>query len=290
MLMTEELAQRDPFVRPCWRWETAQKLADDPGPVTQSADPLIQDAATYLRTDDELRFPAIHAAREIYEADSLERAELEARILAGQSDSKIAQRCHVPPQLIAVYHDLFLWVRGHLKTDWVLTKTVGPSRYDGFQDDELRQVWAFYALAGGPLIVDDVISSFRRNARPKDEPRLSVYLRRDADVRPQFQTELANRVIPMSQDGYPWHIEVGVRLKEIQAIQDHDQAQAAMNELRGLVVDVGRKALAGEPLPSPPQRKPMQESNPQPASQRERQTGETASPSSQFSQSLPGQM
>ena len=139
MLMTEEIARIDPRVMPCWRWETAQQLADDPRQITQSDDPLIQDAATYLSTDNELRFPAIHAAREIYEADGLERAEIEARILAGQSDAEIGKRCAHPPQLIAVYHDLFLWVRPFLRTDWVVSKTVGPGRHVGFKDHELRQ-------------------------------------------------------------------------------------------------------------------------------------------------------
>ena len=262
MLMTAERAHTDPFVRPCWRWETAQQLADDPGPVTQSDDPLIQDVATYLRTDNELRFPAIHAAREIYEADGLERAEIEARILAGQSDAEIGKQCVQPPQLVAVYHDLFLWVRPYLRTDWVISKTVGPGRHVGFADHELRQVWARYALSGGPLVIEEVIDSFRRNARPKDQPRLSVYLRKDAEVRPEFQAELASAVIPMSQDGFPWHIEFGVRLKQIRAIQDREQAQLAMQELRSQMVEVGRKALAGEPLGRPLRREPQTTSQP----------------------------
>lgn len=260
MLMTEELAHIDPHATPCWRWETAQQLANDPRQITQSDDPLIQEAATYLRTDNELRYPAIHATREIYEADGLERAEIEARILAGQSDAEISKRCVHPPQLIGVYHDLFLWVRPYLRTDWVITKTVGMGRHVGFKDDELRQVWARYALAGGPILIEEVIDSFRRNARSKDPPRLSVYLREDAEIRPELQADVAGVVIPVSRSGYAWHIEFGVTLQEIRAIRDRKHRQLAMQELRSEMVSVGRKALAGEPLGRPSRREPRKAS------------------------------
>ena len=201
------------------------------------------------------------------------------------------KRCVQPPQLIAVYHDLFLWVRPFLRTDWVISKTVGPGRHVGFEDHELRQVWARYALAGGPLVIEEVIDSFRRNARPKDQPRLSVYLRKDADVRHELQAELAGLVIPMSGNGYAWHAEFGFRLREIGACSDRDQAQLAMQELRSDIIDVGRKVLAGEPLALPPLREPSKPSTESPSEPVEDAAAESRSPQSRHSsESLPGQV
>ena len=259
MLMTEELAVIDPSVTPCWRWQTAQKLARDPSLVTQSDDPLIQEAATYLRTGDERCFLILHSARQIFEEDGLRRAEMEARILAKQSDAEIAESCHVSPQLVALYHDMFFWVRSYLKTDWCIHHTIGNGRHTGFTNQELRQLWAKYALAGGPVVVDELVRSYRSAAQPDDPVELSIYLRADSEVRRDLQVNIAFDVLPQHGAGRAWSLEIGARQRELRAITDQQRREVAFHSLQGIVIDLGRKVLAGVLLPCPSHRKPLKQ-------------------------------
>jgi len=255
-MMTSALADIDPFVLPCWRWEVAEQICDDPTATAQPDEAIIQDAVDYLRSGDETRFPTIHAARQLYETDGLDRGEIEARILAGQSDDEIAERCGVSPQLVSVYETLFFAVRRHLgATGWVLARTVGEARFRGFRNDELRQLWAWCALAGGAFVVDEVVDAYHRVMRHDDEPTLSVYLREGADVRLGLQAYIAGLVIPCTDTGHKWNFEFGVRLLEAEAITDPERSRHAVEQLRRDVISIARKALAGEPLGDPPVRK-----------------------------------
>lgn len=262
MLMTEEQARINPIVNPWWRWETAQQLASKPARGRRSKDPLIRDAAQYLRSGDAQQFPAIHAAREIYEADGLERAEIEARILAGQSDEEIGERCHVSPHLVAVYHDLFFWVRDYLQTDWVIRNTVGMGRHVGFRDDEFRQLWAFEALAGGPLIVDLLKQGYQNLGRSSDTARLSSYLGEDCDISKVFRARIALLTIPKCKATKPWLIEIGLRIMEIRAISDAATKEKAFNRLLDEVIRLGRRVHSGEALEPPPVRESNEQSRP----------------------------
>ncbi len=47
----------------------------------------------------------------------LAKAEVEARLLAGEGNAAIADRCTIPAKVVRVYHDLFYDVRPHLSND-----------------------------------------------------------------------------------------------------------------------------------------------------------------------------
>ncbi|WP_145265848.1 hypothetical protein [Calycomorphotria hydatis] len=212
---------------------------------------MIQSAATYLRTGDKQGFSTIHSAREIYDADGLERAELEARILAGQSNMEIGEQCRHSPQLIGIYHDLFLWVRPNLNTDWVTSNTIGIGPIRCIRHDELRKLWAWFAITGGPVAVDHVVAEFHRNFKPGDKPVVSVYLRKGADIQLNLQAAIAQQVIPVNKDSSAWFREFHLRQREISSIQDCDLALKAKEQLQMRMINVGRRALANKPLGRP---------------------------------------
>jgi len=124
-LMTEPEARFDPYVSPAWRWRSAKRLARNPSLMKPGEDPVMEEAAEYLRKPDQKRFPAIHSARKIYRRGGLFKAEVEAWVLVGQSNEEIGNRYQLPPEVIAVYHDLFLWVRPFLGSGWVHRHKVG---------------------------------------------------------------------------------------------------------------------------------------------------------------------
>ncbi|MBR9803265.1 hypothetical protein GYB59_16950 [bacterium] len=246
MLMTEEYAQTSPFVLPYWRWEAAQKLSRAPSLVRQSTDPLLRDAAIYVRTKDRKRFPLIHSAREIFESDEIQRTELEARILAGQNNETVGAKCELCPQQVAVYHDLFLSVRGRLKTDWVLTRTVGPSRMSWFQNNEFRQFWAFMALSGGPLVVDELKRGFQ-SLKISDVPlRLSLYLSDDCEIAKPLQAHIAVSTIPTCESTWLWLFESYAKLNELGKISDRATFNEMQDQMYDEAIDLARRVHAGQ--------------------------------------------
>jgi hypothetical protein len=117
----------DPFQEPALRWRRCEYLLEhqrQPSAVLDDA--FTHDAWQFLNdlrrchddTDREQlaqRHPAINAAYLLYaQAGSWKRAELEARLLARESDDTIANKCHLTPAVVAAYHQLFFSVRPHL--------------------------------------------------------------------------------------------------------------------------------------------------------------------------------
>ncbi|HCS50412.1 MAG TPA: hypothetical protein DIW81_02275, partial [Planctomycetaceae bacterium] len=155
MILTEEQADMDIFKKPNWRWQAAEFIVDNPRHPYQPEEQLILDAITYLHTGDEQRFPLINAARAINEEDGLLRAEIEARIVARETDEEIAKRCSVSPDLVKVYESLFFCVRRyrHAK-DWMRINVGALRHMEGFRDQEMRQLLAWYALSDQTWIVD----------------------------------------------------------------------------------------------------------------------------------------
>jgi len=257
-MITPTQADSDPTLPVDYQWRNAHELAADPTLDSSDIEPIVRDAAAYLRSGVAHSDPVIHAARVIHDEDGIARAEIEARILAGQSDNEIATACDESRQLIAVYEALFLCVRRYLRaTDWILSQTVGGSLFREFRDHELRQLWARYALSGGPLIIDELVNSYRRSARPGDSPSLSVYFRRDAEVRHELLADIAVEVIPYDDDGGCWSREFGTRQLEALTIKDAVQSRAAIVQLQHDVIAVGRRALSGESLACPSPAKPV---------------------------------
>jgi hypothetical protein len=60
-------------------------------------------------------FPALAAAHEIYSgSETMRRAELEARLLAGEDDETIALKMVLTPAAVAAYHEVYYLVRPRL--------------------------------------------------------------------------------------------------------------------------------------------------------------------------------
>jgi hypothetical protein len=69
------------------------------------------------------RFPAIAEAHScFYRQSSLRRAEIEARLLAGQADDAIAERCQLSVWAMPTLHDLFYDVRPYLGDDALIAR------------------------------------------------------------------------------------------------------------------------------------------------------------------------
>jgi hypothetical protein len=167
-----EFQRFNPSRSPAWRWERAQALLKQ----GRHFSPLFDDEAThealrYLRACRGrrgassqaviARFQDIHAARQLYEAYSEARTEVEARVLAGQTDAEIAWLTNIPPSTITAYESLFFHCREYLDArDWISLQAIGTSADAGSIVKQL-------AYRGGPLALDIVLAVTRDRPLPR---------------------------------------------------------------------------------------------------------------------------
>ena len=134
-------AIRNSFFRPLdWRRDRARELAESgrrPSPTHDDAATRL--AVRYFRAvrsspgqsrarglDD------VRRAEELAAADGPVRTELDARILAGQSDAEIAARLPIPERVVSTYEALHFNVRDRLQfPGWVICRVLGHGREAG---------------------------------------------------------------------------------------------------------------------------------------------------------------
>lgn len=195
----------DPRTSPSWRWELALRCAAD-GPDKMLDDLAVAAAVSYLKRDlglarDRCRhclsWQDVSEARCLFQQAGLLKAEINARLIAGESDEQIGRRCDVPARIIGCYALLFFCVRDFPRaTDWLLSRVIGPGPQRGFQDADVDRFWAWMAFSG-PLVLDAVIGAFHRARRPGEPETLSVYLRSDRGVPLPLQAVVAVAVLPV---------------------------------------------------------------------------------------------
>ena len=200
----------DPSLPPHWRSLCARSLAEGEDTEWPSDDPVVQECTQYVhavaaaKDDAELvavrnRWPALAAAHEIAQRDEPGRWELEARLLAGQSDEEIAAQCNIPAEVVNWHEALFCNVRPRLRARaYLLNHVVGAGAQRGFRDDEVGNFWAWVAMGGGPLVLDRFVETFHAAKRPDEPATLSNYLRQNAGVDVRLQAVVAGAVLPHS--------------------------------------------------------------------------------------------
>jgi hypothetical protein len=159
-----------PFRPVDWRWARARELAFGPGRRQRWDDDRVIQAhrffLTWRRVGGELtgpglagEDPAILGAVQLLHGSPRRRWELEARILARQTDEEIGSRLGVPTPVIEAYESLFFAVRDKLQaSDWIMCDAIGPRIYEGLGEGDLDLIWKLWAYRGGPLVLDALIA------------------------------------------------------------------------------------------------------------------------------------
>src|SRR4051794_4434349 len=119
----EGLERGDPNRTLSWRWERAQAIVASRRRLSSRRDDAATTALVHYLRDQERRRPArsrssagstwsaIDQARRLMQQGGDQRSELEARILAGQSDEEIANRLTLPAETITWFEATFFHVR-----------------------------------------------------------------------------------------------------------------------------------------------------------------------------------
>ncbi len=261
--LDREFRAGDPVCPPWWRSEDARRRAAGQKPEwSPHGDPAVSEYARFLRavtkaqarqkpTAVQRKWPAIAIAHQIHEQDNATRWMLEAYVLANLSDAEVAARCgvaEVTADVVQAYVALFIDVRDKLDAKaWLMHHVVGPGWWGGFANDEVRQFWAWCALAGGPLVVDYLARLLREGLGPEEKPCLGAYLKPNVPL--PVSAFVADFMIPPSKYGLEFFEELHIRLQLARTIGDVDRYTVERDRLRVETVRVAQAVLAGRPLP-----------------------------------------
>jgi hypothetical protein len=162
---------QDPFVRPDWRHLRATHLAaegrpaDHPRDDDRSREPwrLYRD----LEGADEARRAALLQATPLGEAyafhaaaEALRRDELEARLLARQTDEEVA-----------AYHDLYCCVRPRLDAKfYILNMAIGEKLHAGLAEGDRGLLLKLFAHQQGSVVLDNLLDYWAHRPKIPDDP------------------------------------------------------------------------------------------------------------------------
>jgi hypothetical protein len=197
-----EFNQWDPYRSPRWRYDRAAYLAKTRG-ANRTYDYSRDDewvAATFKflkqwksltrnnqQATNEMRvsrlypkWPGLYLAHQLFQANTGDptRYEVEARILARQTNEEIAQRVSVHPDAIEWYEAVFFNVRDRLDNEgYIGRQVIGPAVAHGLRNISLdfsAKYWGYY---GGPYILDLILSDYDpATPKPKIGQDLNSFL------------------------------------------------------------------------------------------------------------------
>ena len=174
--MLETMAQ-NPCRAPDWRWLRAQDSAHGGLPATVRRDGatstvLIHRAARFYKAlqhcgcDEQLQMklaeqmPTLFWAHYWYDQpDHPQRWSVEAHILAGETDRKIASRIGCSEEIIEIYEALFFNVREKLnRTDYIFMVVLNDAITRDIHEREKDLLWKLIAYTAGSKVLDAVIN------------------------------------------------------------------------------------------------------------------------------------
>jgi hypothetical protein len=167
------LSPHNPFRPPDGRWQLAALLLADNRCPSRTDDAQTWLAWDFLKdltacsTDADRalltrRHPAVAGAYRVFTAaGSLRRAELEARLLAGQADEDIARRCCLTPEVVGAYHDFFYSVRPRLAAEiYILNIAIGPKAHYGLTAGDHEMLLKIFGYFEGGTAIDLLLDCF----------------------------------------------------------------------------------------------------------------------------------
>ncbi len=246
----------DLYRSPCWRWQVAGKIARGECAGTTEPDPYLQAAIRMQTAIENGRRPraksllekSVLEARKIHEADDLPRAEIEARIVAGQSNEDIRQCTGIAAEVIEAYAEVFLDVRDRLSaTDYLQVQLLEFQQFRGFTNDELRPLWITVAMDAGLAILDEFIRAFRAVHCLGDPATIDTYLRDGVPL--SLQALVGGCVLPMTPLGGHLIVLLALELKLAKAESDPFIGRRRFETAQRRMIGYARMVLGGRDLP-----------------------------------------
>ena len=132
------------------------------------------------------RDPAFSAARAIYQNNTLQRAELESRLLAEESDATIALRMGMPIEVVDEFAYWFYDLTGRLgMTSWILHAAVRRRPTGTLASDDWAILWKTIGYSYGPLVLEELLKAV--DPETLHNKGIDAYLERDVPLDPAFK-------------------------------------------------------------------------------------------------------
>ncbi len=149
-----------------WRWRCPAYLRNRLLPVPRGwMDAWVERAITFQEALDDCdgdphhprlaeQDPVLAAAHGLQlDGDGPTRWHVEALLLAGEGDDSIAERTHIPADVIAAYASVFFDVRARLaQRSYILHQAINVNH--DRPEHEVGRAWKLLGYGGGPLVVD----------------------------------------------------------------------------------------------------------------------------------------
>ena len=108
----------------------------------------------------------------IWEANTIQRWEIESRILAKQTNRRIANALSLPPETVLSYEKLFFDVRNHLKyRDYIAGNVLECPTQPSCSD--VGVIWRRMAYWHGPAVLESLVEHFIRRGWEDYNPVVS---------------------------------------------------------------------------------------------------------------------
>lgn len=98
--------------------------------------------------------PELIAAHRIYKQNGQPRWEMQARLLAGQSDQEISSAMGYDTGVVAAYAACFYDIRDRLSAADYVNDCVIRVPLAGLKEGDLKKLWAYFAFNAGPKIFE----------------------------------------------------------------------------------------------------------------------------------------
>jgi hypothetical protein len=163
----------DAFKHPGWRWRRCGYLLQHRRPPVSGLDDgstregwSFRRALLDCRDDAErgqlaLDFPALAQAHRVFTGGPLKRVELEARLLADQTDDAIAAKCGIAAAAVGAYHLTFFEIRPHLSAhSYIVNAVIGPKAHFGLMPEDRDVLLKLVGYGMGGPGVDALLAYF----------------------------------------------------------------------------------------------------------------------------------
>ena len=153
----------NPYRKPTWRWDRACDLVDSGQYFSKVRDDRATGIAVdFIRETNRClsnlrlrrvtkRYRYIAQAKEIWDARTATRLEIESRILARQNDAEVSLALDLPGETIQAYNHVFFDVRGRIDaTAYILWEVVAVRPRVAYSAIQLMQLSAYHH---GPHVV-----------------------------------------------------------------------------------------------------------------------------------------
>lgn len=176
-----------PLRPPNWRWARALEITEtyERVPRADSNDPDVIQAVKFARKlnssqPERIRvlFKDEYLAWKIYTDETYKRLkwEIEARIIARQTNEEIGIRISVVPTVVDIYEKWFYNIRDRLDSvGYLYNQLISPLINTTPRDTDYEMLWKFYGLKSDGLVLDSLIYGFCERVGTTDAQSVQAF-------------------------------------------------------------------------------------------------------------------